>query len=394
MTKLGRLARRFVADERTWLGIYLLVAVIATAICVGRRCNNFVIFRAAFTHLQTAHDLYAAYPAEHVDLFKYSPTFALLFAPFALLPFGVALGAWNLLNVLLIYFAIRRVLPPAQRLEAIQLTGIGLVTTIDGTQSNGLVAALIVLAFAALERDRLVAAAAAVAGGALVKIFPLAALAFVLPRRDRRRFAVIGVAVAAGLILLPLIVTTPATLAAQYRSWYALGAVDALDRGASVMRILHASVGYSGPNWPIQLAGTVLLLLPLLLRPERWADAGFRRAFLASLLVYAVIFNHKAEQPSFVIAVVGIGIWYAISPRSLVRDVVTGSVFVATVPVFMMVVAPGLIADRIDGPLLLAAAGCTVAWLTMQGELLEVAAEQVETEGPEYSPKMREEGAV
>jgi hypothetical protein len=395
MIAFSRLARRFFANEYTWVAIYLLVALIATAICVARQCNNFAIFRAAFFHLLSARDLYAAYPAEHIDYFKYSPTFALVFAPFATLPFGVALLGWNLLNVLLIYFAIRQVLPASQRLEALQLTGIGLVTTIDGTQSNGLVAALIVLAFAALERDRLAAAASAIVAGALVKIFPLAAIAFVLPRRDRWRFAIIALGIGALLVLLPVIVTTPEILAAQYRSWYALGEVDAVDRGASVMKILNLTVGYSGPNWPIQLAGTVLLLLPLVLRPERWADASFRRAFLASLLVYAVIFNHKAEQPSFMIAVVGVAIWSAITPRSMVREIVTGAVFLSTVPVFMTVLAPGLVADRIDMPLMLAAAACTAAWLMMQSELLEVAAEPAEGKTkPKYAATIGDEPAV
>jgi hypothetical protein len=67
-----------------------------------------------------------------------------------------------------------------------------------------------------------------------------------------------------------------------------MGSVDALDRGASVMRLLHVAFGYDGPNWPVQLAGTLLLLLPL--ARGQWSDARRRKLFLASLLVYAVIF--------------------------------------------------------------------------------------------------------
>jgi hypothetical protein len=257
------------------------------------------------------------------------------------------------------------------------------------------VAALIVLAFAALERNRLASAAAAIVGGALVKVFPLAAIAFVLPRRDRLRFAMIAIVVAAGLVLLPLAVTSPAALGAQYRSWYDLSAVDALDRGASVMRILSLIVGYGGPNWPIQLVGTAILLFPLLLRPERWHDPTFRRAFLASLLVYAVIFNHKAEQPSFVIACVGVSIWYATTARSMLREIIAGSVFIATVPAFMTVVAPGLVATTVEGPLLIAAAACTLAWLTMQSELLELAAERAPVGAPtEYARTIADEAAL
>src|SRR4051794_1450832 len=86
-----RLLRRAIASERAWLLVYLGIAASATAICRAQRCNNFLISRAAFEHLRAARDLYAAYPAEHADLFKYTPTFALLFAPFARLPFGLAL---------------------------------------------------------------------------------------------------------------------------------------------------------------------------------------------------------------------------------------------------------------------------------------------------------------
>jgi hypothetical protein len=321
--------------------------------------------------LLAGRDLYAAYPAEHADLFKYSPTVALLFAPFAVTPFGVALLAWNLLNVVPLYHTLYLALPAEQRGTALALTGIGLVTTVDGTQSNGLVAALIIYAFVALERRRWTSAAFTIALGTLVKLFPLAAAACVVPRRALRRMAPVALVVAAALVLLPLVVVSPAVLADEYRWWYAMGAVDALDRGASVMRLLAIGSGYAGPNWPVQLAGTAVLLLPLL-RRSRWEDADFRRAFLASLLVYCVIFNHKAEQPSFIIAVAGVAIWYAAGRRTLVRDLLAGSAFIATVPILVAVAAPGVISATIDTPLLVTTACCTAVWLAMQVELLEL----------------------
>lgn len=98
--RFGQAVRAALDTERFWLGVYLLIVAIATGVCVAKECNNFLIFRASYSHLLAGRDLYVAYPAEHVDLFKYSPTFALLFAPFAWLPFAWALLAWNLINVL------------------------------------------------------------------------------------------------------------------------------------------------------------------------------------------------------------------------------------------------------------------------------------------------------
>jgi len=41
--------------------------------------NNYIIFKQSFYHLIAQKDLYIHYPQEQYDLFKYPPTFALLF---------------------------------------------------------------------------------------------------------------------------------------------------------------------------------------------------------------------------------------------------------------------------------------------------------------------------
>jgi hypothetical protein len=109
----------------------------------------------------------------------------------------------------------------------------------------------------------------------------------------------------------------------------------------------------------------------------QWSDARHRRTFLASLLVYSVIFNHKAEQPSFVIAMVGVAIWYAVKPRTLARDVLAGAVILATVPIFLGVAIPWL-PGGIMPALLMTSAACMVVWLGMQAELLDLVPETAE----------------
>ena len=58
-----------------------------------------------------------------------------------------------------------------------------------------------------------------------------------------------------------------------------------------------------------------MLLLPLAVARARWPERAFRLRFLASLLIYMVIFNHQAESPSFVIAMTGIAIWFLAAER-------------------------------------------------------------------------------
>src|SRR5213592_1279867 len=73
--------------------------------------NNFVIFRQSFEHLITGQNMYAAFPEEHGDFYKYSPTFALLMAPFYFLPVWLGLIIWNLTGALLLFYGIRSLKP-------------------------------------------------------------------------------------------------------------------------------------------------------------------------------------------------------------------------------------------------------------------------------------------
>lgn len=280
---------------------------------------TFPVFRESFLHLLAQRNLYAPDPAQGYDLFKYSPTFALLFAPFAIVPPAIGLLAWDLLNALVLLAAVGTVLPRREAAIAALVLLPEVFVSAQASQSNALVAGLILFAFLALERSRLTAAAIAIGLGTAIKIFPLAAVSFALPHRTRWRFAWRLVLVGVVLMLLPLGVVSMAVLRQEYRWWAAVESVDALAHGASVMGLLARALPGSWPNWPVQLAGTIALLAPLVARPREWMDGRFLRLYLCSLLVYVVLFNHQAERPSYVIAVTGVAIWFATSPMTLWR---------------------------------------------------------------------------
>jgi hypothetical protein len=277
---------------------------------------TFWIFRASFWHLIHQQDLYARY-GRH-DLFKYSPSAALLFAPVALPSFAVGLLLWNALNAGALVFAINRMAKGCDAVLILLLVMPELFVSLQASQCNALIAALIVLAFVALEQGEQVRGYLAIAVGVAIKLFPIAALSLAIFYSRRFRAAIVFAMCAVILFLLPLAVTSPAMLLAQYGWWHHVEGTDALLRGASAMRVLQQALGVDWPNWPVQLAGIVVVLLPLLHR-EQWTDERFRRAFLASLLVFVVIFNHQAERPSFVIAATGVAIWFANSPRDRYR---------------------------------------------------------------------------
>jgi hypothetical protein len=333
----------------------------------ARPSGNFEIFRTASRHLFEDVDLYAEYPGEHSDRFKYSPTFALLFAPFAWLPWPVALFLWSALNAMVLFVAVERVVPGRRGLLALLCLHLEVLRGMQNAQSNALVAGLIVLAFVALERASAWRAAAAVLLGASVKIFPLAALTFALPRRLTLRTGAWAAALGASLVALPLLVTPLSTLIAQYGWWRGVESSDARQRWFSVMELVHRWTGMALPNWPIQLAGTLLLVAPLAARRDRWDDARFRLLYLCSLLLYAVLLNHQAERASYLIAFTGATIWFASSPPARWRTALYLLAFV-TVPL-MSTLIPGAVFRTETATLYRLALPCLAIWIMVQWEL-------------------------
>jgi len=291
--------------------------------------NNFEIFRTAWLNLRSGADLYQA-SSRHFDYFMYSPTFAFLFAPFAILPFWLGLLAWNSVNAFTLYWSLGRALPRDQALAARAVVFLDAIGAMQNVQSNALVAGLMILTFTELERKHEVRAAASVSVATLVKIFPLAAAAFAVFRPRRiPRFTIASLVAGAALVLAPLLVITPAGLVNEYRSWRAIEQRQAENHGYNVMEQFHIWLGTDWPNWTVQLAGVIVLLLPLI-RWRVFQEARARLFFLASVLMFCVLFNHKAESPSFVVALAGVGIWFAVSGRRWKEWIVLAIVILGT----------------------------------------------------------------
>ena len=311
------------------LALFLIGALVVTAQRIGVPAeNNFRIFRAAFHHLVAGQDLYAAYPGEHTDLYKYSPTFAFLFAPFAMLPVVPAYFVWQFVSIAAVVGGMHRQMTQREMTIALVIAWPSVVTDMQRAQTNTLCAGLMLIAWSCLERRAQLTAAISGAVGAFVKIFPLAAFAGLLMQpRKLRQFVLIALVMTLG-VFLPLLVTSPASLLMQYQSWLRIETLDAVpvvygQHGAGLyaglMGGLHVWFGVDWPHWPVQLTGVLIVLAPIVMRRERWHEAHFRLQLIASILIFAVLFNHQSESPSYVIAMLGIAVWFATSERAAWR---------------------------------------------------------------------------
>jgi len=337
MTRRRRIAA-LLADDRTILATYLLLAAGAClqAYFAPRggpayaTYNNFQIFRCSFWHLVQGRDLYALFPGEHADLFKYSPTFALLFAPFALLPVLPAMLAWNALNATVLFLGLSRFPHLGGRARTVGLWMVALEQwgALQHFQANALIAGLILLAYAALVRGREMRGSAAILLCAFIKVFGVVAFPLYAFAPRKVRLAAVTAAVFAALAALPLVVVSPAHLAELYRSWFALLRADhGISLGYSTMGWLRTWFGLSPDKLVVVALGAALMALPFL-RRDMAADPTHRALTVAALMIWMVIFNHRAEGPTFVIAMAGVVVWYGAAERSVGDTVLLALAFV------------------------------------------------------------------
>ena len=313
--------------------VYILVCVIAAAqglfgapkiyIPGGRvytDYNNYVIFKQSFFHLVQGKDIYQLFPTDQWDLYKYSPAFALFFGLFAWLPDSIGLLLWHLLNAFCLFAGVRMLpgLDDKRKSWILLFCLLELLLSIQNTQSNGLMAGLIILAFALAERSKMALSTLCIVLSVYIKIFGGLAFVFYLFYPGRLQLRAIGWTLFWMVLfaVIPLVVVDIHQLIFLYHSWMHLlqNDHDTLI-GMSVMGLMETWLHWQVSKTGVALAGLLLFALPLI-HIRKYKDYYFRLLYLASVLIWIVIFNHKAESPTFVIATAGIGIWYFFQEKS------------------------------------------------------------------------------
>ena len=322
---------RLWSDKRTLWVFYTVAAVFVSIQKYGQPSKyegytayeNYVIFRNSFAHLWSGQNPYAAFPAEQWDLFKYSPAFALFMAPFSVLPDLIGLMVWNLLNALPLLAALW-MLPlknDQQKAVVAWVILVELVISLQNSQSNGLTAALMIGTLVALERKKYWMGAAAVAGAAFIKVFGIVAVLLCLfyPRKWSFLFKLSIVCLV--LLLIPLVVVSPAHLWQVYQWWWQLLQQDHVASiGLSVQGFLQVWFDWQPSKMAITVFGVIVLLGSIAAatrqHPRSTDQAKYPLLVLASILIWVVIFNHKAESPTFIIAMSGVMLWYCSGGQS------------------------------------------------------------------------------
>jgi len=334
--------------------------------------NNYVIFKTSFKHLVEQVNLYDLYEKEYGDFYKYSPTFAVFMAPFYYLPDWLGLITWNLLNCLLLFYGIVKIPELSDKLKVFILSFslIELVTSIQNQQSNAMIAGFLLLAFVCFEKQKIPYAALLIMVCFFVKLTGILACVLFLFYDNKWKFVLWSLIWFLILAALPLLFTDFHNLTVQYQNWWKLLVDDhSQSYGISIFGIIHSWFGIQPSKVWILFVGMILFLLPLI-RINRYKEFEFRLLYICSLLIWIVIFNHKAESSSYIVAIVGCALWYFTSEKSRLNlfMILLAFVLVSLSPTDLF---PKSLRENLIVPFVLKAIPAVMIWLKIGFEQMK-----------------------
>ena len=339
--------------------------------------NNFLIYKQVFWHTIEQRHLYLSYPQEYADVNHYGPLFSVLIAPFALMPVFVGCFFWCLLNVAVLFYAIKKLPVPILQQRWILLIGVfELITSIHSVQFNPMLCGMILLSFTALEKEDIALSAFLIVAGTLIKIYSVVGLLFFLFTPHKKKFILYCAGWFVVLFCLPMLLSSPSFIIESYKNWLAVivekngqNIVSSMNAGMqdiSVMGMIRRIFGaYQMPNIYVTLPAGILMLLPLG-RLSFWQNQSYRLHYLALLLIGLVIFSSSAESPTYVIAVIGYLIWHVQQPYNTTFPYKVLMALVLLLTIFSPTdLFPRFIREQYVLRYSLKALPCFIAWLAV-----------------------------
>ena len=337
----------FWRDKRTMFSLWMLMVIISVGLHM-HNFNNFLIFKYSFWHALNQLNLYIHYPDEYSDLYHYGPLFTLIIAPFAVIPsIWVAVFLWHLALAWFLWWAIQNsTLPKKNLVFMIWFTAHEMLNALGMSQFNVATAAMILLTYTAIRRGQDMWAAFWIVLGTLVKIYGIVGLAFFFFAKSRPKFVMWLMVWTVVLIALPMPFFGIEYELGQYAEWFKslsekadenmlsdfqnislLGMVRkigyAVTAGLPAYYEVFASAGkqYDATNWWVSTWNDLWIIIPAMvysalpwLRFKQYRSHSFQLMCLALVLMIVNILSTGAENSSYIIAMLGVAIWYIAVP--------------------------------------------------------------------------------
>jgi len=362
-------------------GVYLIISVV-TAISKYLRgdyaINNYLIFKNVFFNTVNQKNLFIHYPDLYFDLNHYGVFFSALIAPFAMMPDWLGISLWNIANTFIFIYGIYK-LPFSDSKKAI----FGLlclqeyITAALSLQFNVALTGLLLLSAVYIYERKEVKSVTAILIGIFVKIYGIVGLTQFFFIKNKAKFILSGIAVAVLFFVLPMAYSSPQFVIQCYSDWFqsiveknsenqVLGNMQDISLMGFVRRILgDASIS----NLVFLAGGLPLFALPYI-RIKQYKHYAFQLMILASTLLFLVLFSSSSESPTYIIAVVGVLIWFFLQ-KERTPLIIGLLVFVIIFTCFSTSdLFPKFVKENYIIKYSLKAVPCIVIWLRVTYELL------------------------
>jgi hypothetical protein len=358
-----------------WM-LIMLVSVIKQY--AADKFNNYKIFKGVYFHTVDKLNLYLEYPSEYFDHNHYGPIFSIIIAPFALLPDYLGMPLWGMFNAMILVWAIVQLPMKYSQINAILWICLHeFLTTLLGVQFNPIMTALILLSFIYIEKEKDFWSAMIIVLGIFVKLYGIVGLAFFFFSKNKIKFILSLLFWCIVFFLLPMLISSPSYIVQSYIDWYERLIIKNTENTQSgyqdicLMGIIRRIFDDSSiSNLPFLISGTALFGLQYL-RVKEFKNQAFRLMVLASVLIFTVIFSTGSESPTYIIAFVGVAIWFVIQPSPISKFYIGLFIFAIVLtslsPSDLM---PDFLKNNYIRPYALKALPCILIWFAIVYEIL------------------------
>ncbi|MBK6363399.1 MAG: hypothetical protein IPF52_07805 [Saprospiraceae bacterium] len=143
--------------------------------------------------------------------------------------------------------------------------------------------------------------------------------------------------------------------------------------GYSVMGWIHSWFSAVINKNIIVLTGVLVFLLPFV-RIKLYKESMFTYLLLCSILIWIVIFNHKTESPTFIIAMAGVALWFVRSEKNTLNIILFVLAFILT-SLSPTDLFPEYLRDEFVHPYSLKAFPCILIWCKIIYDMMALKSE-------------------
>lgn len=360
---------------------YIITALALVKILISGKFNNYLIFKFTFYSLLDERNFFLPQPENFQHYNLYGPIFSLLIAPFAVLPNWLGHTLWTIFNSSILLIAIRKLpLPSGATLAIILIAAHENLTAILSSQFNPCMTAIILLTFSFIHQKKDFWAALMIVLGTFIKLYGIVGLAFFFFSKDKKKLILGLVLWSSVVFVLPMFFSSPAFIIQSYKDWYIAVSEKNLmnttlitDQDVCLMGMVRRISGnHSIQNWPFILGGLVLFVLPYF-RTDQYKETAFRLLLLSSTLIFTVIFSTSSESPTYIIAFVGVAIWFVVQQKPFKPWQIALFIFALLLTSFSPSdIFPRYIRTEYIKPYSLKALPCVLIWFTIIYQMLTV----------------------